>query len=258
MKKPSKASLTGSVVHLAFLFTLASSLILMGAADAGESVAARLSLDHPQAAGLPAKLRLTPRSGERYEIQVSSDLKSWKTLHADIGESEAERLFDRLESEDPQMFYRVVIRPATAKETIKVTRTYTSGRLPGSLKLGEDPAPHDPDAPPFTGGERPSDDIGDFFFVGGDVSGGAGGFGDADGGGIDRPATPAAEDGGAPGFRPPAEDIIDLWPGPDPEPQPGAHLLTAAEWNDHAHWAEFQDFLREYPDHFTRWQLDHQ
>ncbi len=38
--------------------------------------------------------------------------------------------------------------------------------------------------------------------------------------------------------------------------QPQAGLLTAAEWNDHCHWRDFQIFVREYPAAFTRWQLN--
>ena len=35
-----------------------------------------------------------------------------------------------------------------------------------------------------------------------------------------------------------------------------AGLLTAGEWNDHVHWDDFRTFIREYPDHFSRWQLN--
>ena len=38
--------------------------------------------------------------------------------------------------------------------------------------------------------------------------------------------------------------------------QPQAGLLTAAEWNDHCHWHDFQIFVRENPSAFTRWQLN--
>jgi hypothetical protein len=38
--------------------------------------------------------------------------------------------------------------------------------------------------------------------------------------------------------------------------KPQAGLLTAAEWNDHCHWRDFQLFVRENPAAFTRWQLN--
>ena len=38
--------------------------------------------------------------------------------------------------------------------------------------------------------------------------------------------------------------------------QPHAGLLTAAEWNDHCHWHDFQIYVRENPSAFTRWQLN--
>jgi hypothetical protein len=37
---------------------------------------------------------------------------------------------------------------------------------------------------------------------------------------------------------------------------PQAGLLTAAEWNDHCHWHDFQVYVRENPSAFTRWQLN--
>jgi hypothetical protein len=36
----------------------------------------------------------------------------------------------------------------------------------------------------------------------------------------------------------------------------GAGILTAGEWFDHEHWADFRTFMTEYPDYFTEWQMD--
>lgn len=43
-------------------------------------------------------------------------------------------------------------------------------------------------------------------------------------------------------------------PGGGPNPEAG--LITAGEWFDHSHWADFQAYLRKYPEHFQTWGLD--
>ncbi len=203
----------------------------------------------------PATIRFPATAGTRYEVQSSTDLQTWKTIRTGLSGTDAEVLVDTLETEEGSMFYRVVIHlgdNGTGK-TIKVTNTYTSGRPAGNLELGRDTRPFDPDAPKFDEDAASPGEDGPTGVPGG---GGGGFVGDV---GDPRLAEDAFFDGG---IAPPGggDFVIEPWPwpGPDPEPQPGANLLTAAEWNDHEHWGEFQTFLQEYPEHFSTWQLDHQ
>lgn len=212
----------------------------------------QLSLTGPASGAPTARLSFSSQEQETYDIQASADLQTWHTLHTGLSGGAAEKMVQELDVSAPRMFYRMVIRRPVSETTVKLTNTYTSGRQPGTLTLGPDPRPFNPDAEPFDpdahGGLR-----GEFF---GDGGGAGGGFGLEDG---DFWLGEPAPAGGDEGRDLPGAPIIDPWPFPDPDtPQPGANLLTAAEWNDHEHWADFQSFLQEYPDHFDTWQLNHQ
>ena len=203
-------------------------------------------------------LRFPSSPGLRYEVQTSRDLRDWQTVRVGLVGSEAEWLVEDLESGEESMFYRIVVR-SPAKETVIVTKTYSSGRAVTELELGEDPRPFNPDATDRVDGfpvEFVDLEVGD---GAAEVVDGASFFEGGGGPGVGGLPLP----GDVSLFPPPEPWPPEPWPpepwppDPEPEPQPGPNLLTAGERNDHQHWGEFQDFLSAYPQHFTSWQLDH-
>ena len=201
-------------------------------------------------AAAKTSLSFPSRLGLSYDVQQSTDLKTWKTIRSGLSGTDADLLVEDLEATESRLFYRVLSRDPSDK-TIKVVNTYTSERSAGNLELGKDPFPFDPDAEVWVP-TAVGDGGGGGVFLGVPAGGAGLELVDVDGDRAVDLGDASLEIGGD------ADFIIDpiTWPG---EPiQPGANLLTAGEWNDHEHWGEFQSFLQQHPTHFTHWQLDHQ
>ncbi len=236
-----------------FLAVLAVLLTLPNTALSDASNVLRLA---KSADGKAALLRFPSKTGHLYNLQSSADLKTWTTVREGLEGTDEELVIDDMDAfaSEPAMYFRLVSQPKK-RETIKVTNTYSSGKAPGDLVLGEDPNPFDPTAPKWEPSAGGGDLVegGEFVDAAIDFAPGLAVDGDAffgEGGGAGFPADRGGDD-----FI-----IIDPlpWPPGEPEPQPGANLLTAAEWNDHEDWLGFQNFINTHDDHFTHWQLDHQ